>query len=50
MVEGVEALTFCDISDALKTPLLARRGAETDKRSESGEAGWWNSPLVKCYK
>jgi hypothetical protein len=25
----------------LKTPLLARRGAETDERSESGEAGWW---------
>ena len=23
------------------TPLLDRRGAETDERSESGEAGWW---------
>jgi hypothetical protein len=23
-----------------KTPLLARRGAETDERSESDEAGW----------
>jgi len=22
-------------------PLLARRGAETDERSESDEAGWW---------
>ena len=25
-----------------KTPLLDRRGAETDERSESDEAGWWN--------
>jgi hypothetical protein len=24
-----------------KTPLLDRRGAETDERSESDEAGWW---------
>jgi hypothetical protein len=31
----------------LKTPLLDRRGAETDERSESDEAGWWNSPLIK---
>ena len=23
------------------TPLLARRGTETDERSESGEVGWW---------
>jgi len=25
-----------------KTPLLDRRGAETDERSEFGSAGWWN--------
>ena len=25
----------------LKTPLLDRRGAETDERSDSGSAGWW---------
>jgi hypothetical protein len=25
----------------IKTPLLDRRGAETDERSESDEAGWW---------
>jgi hypothetical protein len=24
-----------------KTHLLDRRGAETDERSEFGEAGWW---------
>ena len=24
-----------------KTPLLDRRGAETNERSEFGEAGWW---------
>jgi hypothetical protein len=29
-----------------KTPLLARRGAETDERSESASAGWWNSSFV----
>jgi len=29
-----------------KIPLLARRGAETDERSESDEAGWWNSSFV----
>ena len=43
-VEEVEALMFCAISEDLTTPLLARRGAEADERSESGEAGWWNSP------
>jgi hypothetical protein len=26
----------------LKTPLLDRRGAEPDERSESDEVGWWN--------
>ncbi len=26
----------------LTNPLLSRRGAETDERSESDEAGWWN--------
>lgn len=36
-VEGVEALTFYAISEDLTTPLLARRGAEADERSESGE-------------
>jgi hypothetical protein len=25
-----------------KTPLLDRRGAETNERSEFGEVGWWN--------
>ena len=25
-----------------KIPLLDRRGAEPDERSESDEAGWWN--------
>jgi hypothetical protein len=29
-----------------KTPLLTRRGAETDERSESDEAGWWNSHFI----
>ena len=27
------------------TPLLARRGAETNERSEFVEAGWWNQIL-----
>jgi hypothetical protein len=26
-----------------KTPLLDRRGDETDERSEFGEAGWWTA-------
>jgi hypothetical protein len=34
-------ITFAQIG-LHKIPLLARRGAETDERSESGEAGWWN--------
>jgi hypothetical protein len=31
---------------AVKIPLLARRGAETDERSESDEAGWWIINLI----
>jgi len=30
------------MSNKNKTPLLDRRGAETDERSDSGSAGWWN--------
>jgi hypothetical protein len=37
-----EAQTSSDsVGIVLKTPLLDRRGAETDERSESDEAGWW---------
>ena len=38
-------LTFTQIG-LQKTPLLVRRGAETDERSESDEAGWWNSHFI----
>ena len=34
---------MCSRRNKYKTPLLDRRGAETDERSESDEAGWWNS-------
>ncbi len=30
------------MSNKHKTPLLDRRGAETDEQSEFGSAGWWN--------
>jgi hypothetical protein len=30
------------MSNKYKTPLLDRRGAEPDERSESDEVGWWN--------
>ena len=33
---------MCGMSIKYKTPLLDRRGAEPDERSESDEAGWWN--------
>jgi hypothetical protein len=29
-----------------KTPLLDRRGAETDERSESASVGWWNLSFI----
>ena len=29
------------MSNKHKTPLLDRRGAETNERSEFGEVGWW---------
>jgi len=32
------------------TPLLDRRGAETDEQSESGEAGWWILPYFVIQK
>jgi hypothetical protein len=37
-------LTRC-IVKTRKIPLLARRGAETNERSEFVEAGWWNQIL-----
>jgi hypothetical protein len=30
------------IANLKKTPLLDRRGAEPDERSESDEVGWWS--------
>jgi hypothetical protein len=37
LVEGVEEVEGVEVNLFLTTPLLARRGAETDERSESGE-------------
>jgi len=33
---------MCCRTNTHKNPLLDRRGAETDERSEFGSAGWWN--------
>ena len=37
----------------VKTPLLDRRGAETNERSEFVEAGWWSliptSLQINCF-
>jgi hypothetical protein len=39
-------ITFrCSAGESDKTPLLDRRGAETNERSEFVEAGWWNQIL-----
>jgi hypothetical protein len=35
-------MTKAALRKTVKTPLLDRRGAEPDERSESDEAGWWN--------
>ncbi len=37
---------MCYVIKNGETPLLARRGAETNERSEFVEAGWWNQIVI----
>jgi len=46
----VKNTLYPDFQLITKTPLLDRRGAETDERSDSGSAGWWIADThVPCH-